>query len=80
MPPRKLLLSVTLQPILLMPKYKLKSGVSKETVVSYRTPKKGGMVTVLLGKASQDQLNDLGSIGHPFVTAERATSKSKDDS
>ena len=62
-----------------MPKYKLKSGVSKKAVVSYRPPGKNSMVTVMLEQATSQHLKDLGELGHPFVTAERAQEKSKED-
>lgn len=58
-------------------KYKLKDEVDPKGRVAYRTKVGAGMTKVVLGDASQKQLGDLHSIGHPFVEEVKAPSGGK---
>lgn len=60
-----------------MSKYKLKAGAPEKGLVSYRTPKKGGMRSIDLEHATQEQLAELASIGHPFVIIDKKAPAAK---
>ena len=58
-----------------MPKFTLKDKVDPKGVVTYRLSGKDeskGFRKVTLGDATQKQLADLHSIGHPFVEEVKA--------
>ena len=63
-----------------MSKFKLKDSkdnINAKGVVNYRTKVGGSMRKVVLGDATQQQLADLYSIGHPFVEEVKAASGGK---